>query len=99
MPAYLISRLKVLDPVRFEEYRRLSIPLANSYGARYLARSDAVSCLEGSYDGRRLVIIEFPSLAKLHAFYDSPEYRQARRWREGACEIDLWVIDGLPPPA
>jgi uncharacterized protein (DUF1330 family) len=97
MPAYLISRLKVHDPVRFEEYRRVSIPLAVSHGARYLARSDAVVCLEGGYDGRRLVIIEFPSMAALRAFYDSPEYRRARGLREGACDIDLWAIDGMPP--
>ena len=77
MPAYLISRLKVLDPVRFEEYRRLSIPLANSYGARYLARSDAVSCLEGSYDGRRLVIIELKTQPDRSAVFQAANY-----WRK-----------------
>jgi uncharacterized protein (DUF1330 family) len=63
MAAYIISRVHVKDPERMKDYAARSIALAKTYGASYPARTDRVEALEGSYDGRRLIIIQFPDLA------------------------------------
>ncbi|MDH3235212.1 MAG: DUF1330 domain-containing protein [Alphaproteobacteria bacterium] len=94
MPAYIVSQIRVTDRERFERYRQASIPVAKSYGARYLARSDAVECLDGAHDGRRVVIIEFPNMSQLKAFWNSAEYQAAREHRLGAADIDIWAIPG-----
>jgi uncharacterized protein (DUF1330 family) len=94
MPAYIVSQIRVTDPERFNQYRAASIPVAEAHGARYIARSDAVECLDGAHDGRRLVIIEFPDMAQLKAFWNSPAYQAARELRLGAAEIDIWAIPG-----
>jgi uncharacterized protein (DUF1330 family) len=95
MAAYLISQIQVTDPDRFQQYREASIPIAQSYGATYLARSDEVVCLDGAHDGRRVVIIAFPDMERLNAFWNSPEYQAARQLRLGAAEIDIWALPGL----
>jgi uncharacterized protein (DUF1330 family) len=41
------------------------------------------------------VVIEFPSLARAQAFYDSPEYVAARKLREGAGEAQFVVVEGV----
>lgn len=92
MPAYVISRIRVTDEARFAKYREASIPVATKFGAEYLARSNKVEALDGTYDGRRLVIIKFPDAKTARAFWNSPEYRAAREFRLGAAEIDIWLV-------
>ena len=59
MAAYIISRVDVKDPERMTDYAVRSIALAKTYGATYPVRTNRVEALEGSYDGRRLIIIQF----------------------------------------
>jgi uncharacterized protein (DUF1330 family) len=94
MAAYMISRIRVTDEANFARYRDASIPVAGRFGAKYLARSDEIQILDGTDDGRRMVIIEFPDMAQLRAFWDSPEYQAARELRLGAAEIDIVAIPG-----
>lgn len=91
----MISQVRVTDPERFQQYREVSIPLAQSYGAKYLARSNDVLCLDGAQDGRMVVIIEFPDMERLQAFWNSKEYQEARKLRLGAAEIDIWALPSL----
>ena len=72
MAAYIISRVHVKDPERMKDYAARSIALAKTYGASYPARTDRVEALEGSYDGRRLIIIQFPDLASARAYWAFP---------------------------
>jgi uncharacterized protein (DUF1330 family) len=46
-----------------KDYTVRSIALAKTYGATYPVRTNRVEALEGTYDGRRLIIIQFPDLA------------------------------------
>lgn len=95
MAAYIISRIRITDSDRFAEYREASLPVAERFGAKYLARSDYTMPLDGSDDGRRLVIIEFPDMDRLQAFWNSPEYQAARKLRLGAGDIDIVAVPGL----
>ena len=95
MTAYLVSRIEVTDEEQFARYRDASIPVAESYGAQYLARSDEIDVLDGGDDGRRLVIISFPDMKTLKAFWNSPEYQAARQHRLGAARIDIVALPGL----
>lgn len=95
MTAYIISRIRVTDEDRFAQYRAASMPVAEKYGAQYLARSDEIEVLDGHDDGRRLVIISFPDMDKLKAFWNSEVYQAARRLRLDAAEIDIVALPGL----
>jgi uncharacterized protein (DUF1330 family) len=97
MPAaYVINDMEVTDPVAFEKYRKLSPPTVALYGGRFLARGGATRTLEGTWSPKRLVILEFDSVARAQAWIDSPEYAPARELRERASRSNIIVTEGLP---
>jgi uncharacterized protein (DUF1330 family) len=75
MAAYIISRVDVKDPERMKDYAVRSIALAKTYGATYPVRTNRVEALEGTYDGRRLIIIQFPDLVQARAYGIPPNIR------------------------
>ncbi len=95
MPAYLVARIRVTDPEKYRDYMALSPAAIEKHGGRFLARGGEVVTLEGEPEERRVVIVEFPSLEAARAFYDSPEYREARAAREGAAEAQFFVVEGI----
>ncbi len=97
MVAYVINDMEVTDPSLLEEYKKLSPATVAQYGGRFLARGGALEVIEGTWQPKRLVILEFPSLAQAKAWVNSPEYAPARRIRQQASRSNLVVVDGVPP--
>lgn len=97
MVAYVINDMEVTDPALLEEYKKLSPATVAQYGGRFLARGGAMEVLEGAWQPKRLVILEFPSLAQAKAWVNSTEYAPARRIRQQASRSNLVVVDGVPP--
>ncbi len=95
MPAYLIADIEVTDPVGYEEYKKRVPTIIAAHGGRYLARGGANEVLEGTWRPRRSAIIEFPSLASVKAFWESPEYQPLREIRERSAKSNLVAIEGL----
>ncbi len=96
MPAYLIARVEVTDWDRYREYMRHTPRVIAQFGGRFVARGSDVITVEGPPETRRMVVIEFPSLEKAKAFYDSREYRRIMKFREGAAEGQFVIVDGYP---
>lgn len=94
MPAYMISQAKVSDPDKYEEYRRAALPLLEQYGATYVLRAREVECLEGSWDGRVIAVLEFPSLEAARRFWNCPEYLALKALRQAAAEMDVILVEG-----
>ena len=94
MPAYLIAEHLITDAKRFEEYRSKVVPLIERHGGRYLTRGGSHVVLDGEWHPSRAVIIEFPDMAALKAWYDSPEYRPLIALRRSAGRDVLLAIDG-----
>ena len=95
MPAYLIADIEVTDPVGYEEYKKRVPTIIAAHGGRYLARGGANEVLEGTWRPRRSAIIEFPSLASVRAFWESPEYQPLREIRERSAKSNLVAVEGL----
>ena len=97
MPAYLIADIDVTDADAYAEYRRTVGDSIATFGGRFLARGGKTETLEGSWKPKRVVIVEFASMERLRAWYDSPEYAPALRQR--ASVSSLVMTDGVPGPA
>jgi len=96
MPAYLYATLDVTDPVAYEQYRQKVPALIAAHGGRYLVRGGATEVLEGEAQPLRQVILEFPDMAKLKAFYHSPAYQTQVAVRQGASRGGvLLAIEGV----
>jgi uncharacterized protein (DUF1330 family) len=97
MAAYLIANIDVTDPAGYEEYRKGVPPTILAHGGRFLVRGGALDVLEGSWTPKRLVLIEFPSMAALRSWYDSPEYRPLIELRNRFARSSLVAVEGPPP--
>jgi uncharacterized protein (DUF1330 family) len=95
MAAYILVDIEVNDPTRYEEYKRLAPAAIARYGGRYLARGGEAVVLEGDWQPNRVVVLEFPSLERARAFYESPEYAEARNARKGAARMNMIAVAGV----
>jgi uncharacterized protein (DUF1330 family) len=95
VPAYVIAMVDIKDPVRYESYRAMVLPTITAYGGRFIARGGHTDVLEGAWAPRRVVIIEFPTLARAKEWWSSPEYAEARAIRQATSEGTLIVIEGV----
>jgi uncharacterized protein (DUF1330 family) len=99
MAAYLISDITVRDLAAFEVYRTRAAGAIHIYGGRYLARLGEVQALEGSWNPKMIVIVEFPDLEQARAWYRSAEYATALEVRDTALGRHLILVDGVNQPA
>ena len=61
MAAYIVVDIEIHDPQQYDVYKLMAPPSIAEFGGRYLARGGASQALEGDWQPRRLVILEFPS--------------------------------------
>lgn len=95
MAAYLIADIEVHDAAGYEAYRQAIPASLAAHGGRYLARGGSTEVLEGDWQPRRAVIVEFPSAAALKQWYNSPECQRLKAIRERAAKSRLVMIEGL----
>ena len=95
MTAYLVADIEVTDPEAYAEYRRTVGASIAAFGGRFLARGGATVSLEGDWAPKRLVIVEFPSMERLQAWYASPEYAPALALRQRASVSSLVMTEDI----
>lgn len=97
MPAYVIVNVDVFDEEAGLAYATVAQESILSYGGRYLVAGSTPKPVEGTWESSRLVVIEFPDMDRIRAWYDSPEYRRAREIREGKARMGMLFVEGAPP--
>ena len=95
MPAYVIAQVDVFDPVRYEEYKKLAAPTVAAHGGRYLVRGGPVDVLEGKRDPGRVVVLDFPSVARAKEWWASEEYERAKEIRHATATSEIVLIQGV----
>jgi uncharacterized protein (DUF1330 family) len=95
MPAYMIARVNVTDWDKYNEYIKVTPGIIAKFGGRFIVRGGETVTLEGPEEKWRIVVVEFPNIAKAKEFYYSPEYTDAKKIREGAALAQFVAIDGL----
>jgi len=95
MPALIIVDIEVLDPVVYEDYKRLASASIAAHGGRYVVRGGKSEVLDGDWTPRRLVILEFDSFEKAKAWRASPEYAEAKKVREHCARSNMIVVESL----
>jgi uncharacterized protein (DUF1330 family) len=95
MAAYFIADVDVNDPEAIEEYRQGVPATVAKYGGKFLVRGGAYEKLEGQWEPKRLVLLEFPSVAEAKRWYDSAEYRELKALRFKAAKTDLVLVEGV----
>ncbi len=96
LPAILVADIDIHDPEDYAAYRSANPDIVRKYGGRYLAVGAQATVLEGDWIPRRTVIIEFPDIEAVKAFYESPEYARVRgiRWRSADSRLVAFETKG-----
>lgn len=95
MPAYIIARVDVTDWERYRRYTKATPDVIARYGGRFIVRGGEIVTLEGEPEERRLVVIEFPNLARAREFYNSPDYSKVKELRAGAAIGQFLAVEGI----
>jgi uncharacterized protein (DUF1330 family) len=95
MKGYIIAEVEVTDPAGFEEYRGMVPGTIAAFGGRYVVRGGRVASLEGGWEPKRLVILEFDSFEQAKAWYESEHYGPARELRQRTANTRLIAVEGV----
>jgi uncharacterized protein (DUF1330 family) len=82
------------DPQKLAAYGKLAIPAFDPFGARVLARGNAVAGYERGLK-ERILIIEFPSVERAIAAHDSPAYQEALGALGDGAVRDVRIVEGV----
>ncbi|MGH7561005.1 MAG: DUF1330 domain-containing protein [Gemmatimonadales bacterium] len=95
MASYVVVNVDVKDREQYREYNRLAPESIERFGGRYLARGGRAEKLEGGWEPKRFVVLEFPSYEKAKAWWSCAEYESAKGIRQRAASTEMILVEGL----
>ena len=95
MAAYLIADIEIHNPQGYEEYKQRASKTIEQFGGRYLARGGRHEVLEGTWNPTRLVMLEFPDMARLQSWYESADYATVKPFRVANARSHLVALEGV----
>lgn len=95
MPAYMIITARIHDREKFVQgYGKEAARLVERFGGEYLVRAPGAVALEGEHgEGASVVVSQWPDKAAALAFWNSADYAQVRKLREGIAECSVLVVE------
>ena len=91
---YVLLQVNVNDPEVFKKYPELSEKIISKFGGKYLFRGGEFEVLEGSWDFKRNVLLEFDNIIRAKEWYNSSEYQEALKIRSNSTTSNLIIIEG-----
>ena len=91
---WVVAYRAVRDESVLKEYGKLAIPAIEAGGGRALIRTSEIHPRESGMN-QRLVVMEFESLEKAIATYNSAAYQEALRVLGSGAERDVRIVEGV----
>jgi uncharacterized protein (DUF1330 family) len=95
MPAYAIFDLKVFDIEKLKEYKNVAPEILKKFGGKVIISGGEANSVEGNWNQKRVVVIEFPSYEIANDWWNSDEYKKATELRKKAADTSVLIIDGI----
>lgn len=92
---YIIVDVHITDPVRYEEYKKLTPGSLAAYNGQFIVRGGRTEVLEGDWNPGRIVVLEFPSLETAKAWWSSDDYAPAKEMRQAASITKMMMVEGF----
>lgn len=93
MTAFFIVTATVKDPQKYQAYAQGVGPTLSAFGGKALRRGKAARALSGDLDHQSVVIVEFPDVAALDAWYASDEYQALIPLRTEAADMTITAYE------
>lgn len=97
MAAYVIVEVSITDPATYEEYKKLTPASIAAFDGRFVVRGAMTESLEGDWTPERIVVLEFPNVARAKEWWASELYSKAKKIRQRSAKTKMLVVDGYKP--
>lgn len=94
MPAYVIVEIDILDPVGYEEYKKLAGATVEKYGGKYIVRGGRTEVLEGDWKPMRIVVLQFDTPQDAKDWLNCEDYREPRKMRHRTARTNMILVEG-----
>ncbi len=96
-PAYIVieAKLKQSEMERFATYASKVSPLVEKYGGEYVVLGGRHEALEGDWGETKVVLHKWPNSSMAKRFWNSEEYQEIKKIREGTGEFRIMMVEGL----
>ncbi len=95
MAAYIIVDVKITDPQRYEDYKKLTPGSLVPFDGKFIVRGGPTETLEGDWNPGRIVVLEFPSAEKAKSWWSSNGYAPAKAIRQAASISRMILVEGI----
>lgn len=95
MAAYVIVEIDVTDAEGYEEYKAPAAATVLASGGRYLVRGGKTEVLEGDWQPKRIVVLQFDSVEQAKAWYNSKEYDTLKGIRQRTTNSRMILVEGV----
>lgn len=95
MSGFVIIELEVFNQTILEEYKKLAPDTIKAFNGKLIVRGGQKIALEGDWNPERLVMIQFPTLERAKAWYDSEMYKEASVYRNKAAKTRMIIVEGV----
>ncbi|HEY3372146.1 MAG TPA: DUF1330 domain-containing protein [Prolixibacteraceae bacterium] len=94
MKAYVIVEVSIIDKIIYEEYKKLTPAAIAAFDGKFIVRGGRTETLEGDWQPERMVVVEFPSVEKAKAWWNSDQYSTAKAIRQQSAHTKMILIEG-----
>lgn len=71
-------------------------PVIEKFGGRFLVRGGTGKVIEGPWQPSLFVLVEFPDVAAIRRFHDSPEYQPLKALRLQGAKTNIAIaVEGI----
>ena len=94
MAAYIIFDVEVTDPTLADDYLKLANESLKPFQSKTIVHGGRVEVLEGGWEPKAVVIVEFESMEQARQWYMSPTYTKAKDILRRAASINVILVEG-----
>lgn len=96
MSAYFIVNITILDSSnrnQYDDYIEKVKPMVESFGGKYLVRSEQITTLSPPWKPDRVIIIEFESKNDILKWLNSPQYQEIIALRTNSVQTQAIIVE------
>ena len=95
MSAYVIVNVEIQDTKSYTEYIRAAPASIAKFGGRYIARGGRTERLEGTWDPKRVVLLEFETFERAREWWGSEDYAGPKALRQACSITNMILVEGV----
>jgi len=95
-PVYFIVTTQIPDVnnrKQYDEYILKVKPIVESYGGKYIVRSEQITAMWDSRKPDRVNIIQFPSKEQIYKWLSAPEYKEIVNLRLESVKTEAIIVE------